>query len=1340
MTLSSLLSLRGKIVVVASLAIFILVSSFGFGQQLTGTLTGTTTDTSGAVVANAKVTMTNQLNGDVRTTTSNASGYFSITAVQPGTYTVTVEATGFKQWKQGGVVFNQGDNRALPSIALQIGAVSETVEISAGELTVPTDNAEISTTVPEDVINSFPMGSRDAGELLKVMPGMAFANGASQGWSSSTGFNDKLVGTNSGPIGQFSANGTQPNGAMAFMLDGANLVDPGNAGTQIANINQDMISEVKVLMSNYSAEYAKGPVIFQAFSKSGGSHYHGEVYTYARNSALNAIDAYAHSQIVNGSSTPALAAPAESYYYMGGNIGGPIPKLTRGNQKLFFWGGYEYMRQHPAGSIINYNVPTVEQLGGDFSNTTINGVPGTTMVSTGVTLAQQLNNVWGYAYGTMYAPPPGGTSTSVPTADFDPNGVIYAKLLPGANVAPNAGDGWNNYQYVQHVPQNRWEATGKVDYAIGDNTKLTGSYTRQIENDQHPVGIWWTPPWTLPYPSNVQAATTSQEVMVNLTHVFSPTTTNEGVFTLARYINPNTLSDPNAVSRSGLGLTMTGLFGLTTKQMPNILGPWGGMFPDIAEMNLDGPFDGGGFGATKKDPSIYDNYTKVIGSHTIKLGAYWDTSENIQSSSGFPNPPSGGANGSYALNWGAVSTGNTVADFLIGHINQYAQPNADIVNTIQGHQWSIYAQDSYKANRQLTLNYGLRFDHEGQWYGPPNGMAVWNPATYTNNSTAINPGILWHSIANNIPKSGWVSPLFYYEPRVGVAYDVFGNGKTVIRGGFASFRYQVAVNDVGGPTNLASGIYAANVYNLTSYDQINGGSGSGNANANGTTISAFQQGDNRTPYTNDWNISVAQALPFRSVFEASYVGNASRNELINGSNGKLYDQNAVQPGGYYYPDPTTPIQPNGTPLYVSTSALPCSNSAAYGSGASAGANYTLCNATGPNGEPLSANYGGSPYVGQTVSSGQKPPFVSFTQNHYRPLTNYQDVYLITHGSFANYNSLQASWKKQSGPVSYLLNYTYGKVLGIWDGQSDNGPTNGTTVNPFNLRSNYGPLAYDHTQILNATYVWNLPKFVRGNRVLETAVNSWQLSGYTTYQSGQPLEPNGVLNFTWPSGLTVPVQGLAGTQYQLPDNSIPLPNGLRSNAVNSGTWYGTDQTGGGYEATLNPLITCDPRSGRQSHQYFNPNCFAVPPQGQLGTIVWPYLHAPAYFDWDMGLYKNFPITENKRIEFRLQATNWLNHALYQFGLAGTGDEMINLQQNTPYTFPYSAVVGAPAPTGTQTQQQASCGYVGATADPNGTSCDYTVHSIATSNQNLTTTGKPAFKTGQRVLTFSAKFYF
>ncbi len=1301
---SKSLSAWQKATLLSCLAIFVSIASLGFAQQLTGTLSGTTKDSTGAVVTNAKITMKNELNGDIRTSVSNGAGYFSITAIQPGTYTVTVSAPGFKEWQEAGIAFAQGDDRTLPQIALQVGAVTETVQINAGTLSVPTENAEISSTINENMIESFPMGNRDAGELLKIMPGMAFANGTSQG----SGFSDKVVGTNTGPIGSFSSNGTQPNGAMAYMLDGANLIDPGNAGTQIANINQDMVSEVKMLMSNYDAEYAKGPVIFEAFSKSGGSKFHGEAYAYTRNSALNAVDAYAKSQIVSGATTAALAAPAESYYYMGGNIGGPIPFLSHGRQKVFFWGGYEYMRQHPAGSIINFNIPTSEQLGGDFTNTTENGIPGTTMEANGQTLAQNLLNTWNYAYGGMYNPPSGGSGTTLcaappcPVGTYDPDGLAYAGLLPKPNIIPTGGNNWSDYQYVSSVPQNRWEATGKIDYAIGDNTKLTGSYTRQIEADQHPIGIWWTPPWTLPYPSSVAANVSSQEVMVNATHVFNPTTTNEAVFTLAKFINPNTLGNPGAVDRTKLGMTdLQGFYGNTTSQMPNVTGPWGGMFPDIGEMNLDGPFGGHGFGKEAKDPSLYDNFTKVVGSHTIKLGAYWDTSENLQTSSGILS----GANGTFALNWGGYTTGNTVADFLLGRIQNYSQPNKDLVETIQMHQWSIYAQDSFKANSQLTVSYGLRLDHEGQWYGPSNGMAVWDPATYTNNPLVPDPGLLWHALDSSVPLSGWTSPLFYLAPRVGIAYDVFGNGKTVIRGGFASFRYQVAVNDVGGPANLGAGIYTPTMYNLNHYADIDGfspPSGPLVGAANGSAIAVMQRGDNRTPYTNDWNLSIAQALPWRSVFEVSYIGNQSKNELINGGNGKIDDLNAVQPGGYYFPDPTTGIQENGTRLYTSPGDLPCGNGNNL-------TNYAGCTSEGPNQEALSYNYN-----------------KAFTDNDYRPMTNYQQMLLITHGSYANYNALQTTWKKQSGPISYFLNYSFSKVMGIRDGQSDNGATNGSMVDPFNLKANYGPLAYDHTQIINATYVWNLPKFVHGSRLLEGAVNGWQLSGYTTYQSGAPLQPNGTLNFTFASGLTVPLVGAPN----LPDNSLPLPNGLRTNQVNSGSWYGTAQNGGGYEGFY-PLLTCDPRKHVFSGQYFNAGCFTTPAFGQFGTKIWPYVKAPAYFDSDLGLYKSFKLTESKRIELRIQGTNFLNHPLSQFGLGGAGDDTINLTQYTPSQYPVAQLAGG-----------ATCSVLnnGTVDAHNPNMCDYTQVSIAPSNTNTTLTGKPQFKTGQRVLTFAAKFYF
>ena len=1302
------------------LLVLILLASVCYGQQLTGTLTGTVADSAGAVVPNAKVTMTNEASGDIRSSVSNGSGYFAITAIQPGTYTVSIEAPGFKKFQRTGIGFSQGDNHTLSNIKLEVGNVSETVEIKAGADVVIPDNAEVSTTLNTELIQNTPIVGRDAGELLKVMPGMALTNGLGQG----SAFNDQVVGTNNGPVGFYSANGTQPNGAMAFMLDGANLVDPGNAGTQIANINQDMVSEVKVLMSSYSAEYAKGPVIFQAFSKSGGNQFHGEGYLYARNNIFNSWDAYTKTQYLSDiAQYPDLKDqffsnlhPDSRFYYPGGNIGGPIPFLNHGKQKVFFWGGFEYMVQHPAAAPINYNVPTAEQMAGDFSETTINGLDANTPVSGcggNATLFNCLSSgaVWQYSYSRPYGLPGGGLT--MPTSAYDPNIVGIAALLPHANITPASSNGWNNYQYVNTSPQNRWEATGKVDYAISDNTKLTVSYTRQIEKDEHPIGVWWTPPWTLPYPSNVVAATTSQQFMANFTHVFSPTTTNEFVFTLARYINPSKLANKNAVSRSALGFNVQGLFGHTTDQIPNFAGPWGGAFPNIQEFSFEGSFNGGGtFGAIKRDPALYDNYTKVLGSHTLKAGFYWDTSENIQSSGGL-GP---GDNGTYNLGWGPNSSGNLVADFLLGRTGNYQQISSFPTNDLKFHQWSIYAQDSFKANRQLTLNYGLRFDHVGQWYGTPEGFQVWQPANYVGNvytgtpgngsllsSAPPNTGLLYHKIDSSIPLSGMKSPLFYYEPRVGLAYDIFGTGKTVLRAGFAVFHYQISTQVANAATGPQGSFTFTTPGTQNGYADINSG-GAGfvppsSVTQNGATVYGLLPGDNKTPLTMDWNVTVSQTLPWRSVLEVSYVGNKSQNEWIDGGNGKVGDQNNILPGAFFLPNPS----------------------------AASGGDHYLMNIS-PN---APACTGSTPFNNQPLACAGVPNYqLSFQSNDYRPLNAYQDIYQIYHGSYANYNSLQVSWQKQSGPVTFLTNYTFGKVLGIRDGQTSNGAGNGTVVDPFSIRNNYGPLAYDHTHIMNISASWNLPKFVHGNHLLEGAANGWQLSTYTTYQSGAALQPglNGNGNASYPGGLTMPTNALP----DLPDLAIRMPNGLEATNINTSTWFGSSSYN-----LLMPQLICNPGKGLKSGQSFNPSCFGMPAYGQQGPLEWPYMRGPAYFASDLALYKNFQITERQKIQFRLSANNWLNHPLSQFGLAGNTDEVLTFS-GASTAFIDGKLSGSAGN---------ECAYAvannNATMTSDGLGCLVPVTGVpapGTPASIGTTTGKPRFKTGNRTLLFSVKYFF
>jgi hypothetical protein len=571
-------------------------------------------------------------------------------------------------------------------------------------------------------------------------------------------------------------------------------------------------------------------------------------------------------------------------------------------------------------------------------------------------------------------------------------------------------------------------------------------------------------------------------------------------------------------------------------------------------------------------------------------------------------------------------------------------------------------------------------DHIGQWYGPPNGAQVWDPASYVNGTpedpiTNDNTGLLWNAIDKRIAKSGFVSPLFYYEPRIGVAYDIFGNGKTVLRGGYSVFRYQIST-EVGGPFDGPVGSF-----NYTTPASITDGYASisnftppaGVAqNGSGNDVRALARGDNQTPKTATWNVSLARTLPWRSVLEASYVGNKSTHEWIDGANDRVGDVNSAPPGAFFGIDPFNGLLTSSNPL--------------------------TCDAGDANNNAVDCSVPGhaASYIAR------------FNANHYRPLTNYQNVYVLGHGAYANYNSLQVSWQKQSGPVTFFTNYTFGKVLGIRDGSSNNGAGNGKAVDPFVLRNNYAPLAYDHTHIVNLSYSWNLPSPIHGNKLLSGAVNGWQLSGYTTYQSGAPLQTstNGNLNAVYNSnGLTYPTVG----NPTLPDNTILMPNGLRSNQVNAATWFGTGggasgpNGDGGGPTVLLPKLVCDPRK-HASGLYFNPDCFTIPDYGQQGTKVWPYLRNPAYFDADLALFKNFRITERQKLQFRVSATNFLNHPLPQFNLNGSSNDVrLNFTRN--YTVDDQAVVG-----------------------------------LSPTNTNATTTGKPTNKVGQRVLTFTVKYYF
>ncbi len=296
--------LRHRICGVVACLLLMLVATAVRAQVTSGSLSGIVLDTSGAVISDATVVLRNEATNSNRNTNSNSTGVFTFIAVPAGSYTVTVTHAGFEGFSLNHIVLDQGAVRTIPQIALKIGSETASVSITAEAEAIPIESGQTQLTLNEEMVNDLSIEGRNAGELIKVMPGLALNTGLGQ-----AEFSSLTTGTTTGPGGSFSASGTVPFGGLSFTLDGANITDPGLQGDQVINVNQDVTAQVSILNSAFGAEYAKGPILFQALSKSGSSQFHGSGYFYVRNGALNATDAY-----VKASGAP---KPADSQMYPG---------------------------------------------------------------------------------------------------------------------------------------------------------------------------------------------------------------------------------------------------------------------------------------------------------------------------------------------------------------------------------------------------------------------------------------------------------------------------------------------------------------------------------------------------------------------------------------------------------------------------------------------------------------------------------------------------------------------------------------------------------------------------------------------------------------------------------------------------------------------------------------------------------------------------------------------------------------------------------------------------------------------------------------------------------------
>src|SRR5467141_1557397 len=1187
---------EGRIMAVLFLAavLVILVSPFqpvALAQPTSATLTGTVFDASGAVVSDAAVTLKNEASGDLRTTTSNGEGYFSFAAVPPGTYSVIVEKDGFNTWVAKSVVLNSDDKRSVSGIKLTPGAKNETVIVEASSIQItPTDSGEKSTLINQHILQNVAIVGQNAAEFIKIMPGVAMTSGV-MNVSSYAAQDDR---TGSGPVGSFSANGTR-SAALDITSDGAHIIDPGCNCGQAMNTNADMTAELKVMTSNFGADESKGPVTISAIGKSGGQQFHGEAYLYSRYYTLNANDAQ------NKNSN--IPRPETKYFYPGFQIGGPVllphTGFNRGRDKMFFFFATEYYKQDVDNGVYHAVVPTAAMRNGDFTQTLID--PKTNQPKPYVSF---LNGS-----AITGVPNANGFSNGMITGTPDPNGQILMNLYPLPTQDPSApGAGGFNYANGQTRYSNMLQFRGKVDYNLTQSTKLFVSYKTQHDSALNSLDVLWGSggnSWaapTTPYPTPLVEATTSDVVTANLTKVINPTLTNELVFSYT-YLNlPNSFKDPAKVERSSLGLNYNLLFNHPNGQnliFPQMTG-WG---DGISNMLNTGFELNGTVYAKKTLPSVADNLVKVWKTHTTKFGFYWERTWNEQ-------PGNSAVNGTMVFsNWGSGGTGNAYADMLIGQTTQYSEQNFDVVPAFRYITAEFYATDSWKVSRRLTLDYGMRFSHLGPWSDTTGyGFAAWYPAQYAaDTGGSVNgftfPGVEWNKVQSSTPLSGSGSRLFFFNPRVGFAWDLFGTGKTVLRGGYGMYPFHDEQNVQNGAYSIVRGSFASPTLWSPKISQL------GPSLANLTTpsgVTVLDPKDDQEPRTQSYSFTIAQRLPWKSQLEVAYVG--SKSDYLSNWNNNFDQINDIGSVGMF-------------------------NAAVCGATANS-TGTTVCGWL-PNCDPTVMNGSGSSCDHPDGNHGN-----GYTTNQVlkaRPLS-YGTVKIIDHKMYSNYNSLQVTWNKQSGPLTFLTNYTFGKALGI------RGEGGSATGDPTVLKNNYGTLPNNRTHIFNVAYVYEFAKVANAGRFVKNLANGWQISGIGQYQTGADLQASVSSNF----GYSAFIQ--AGTTFMGKTLMVPIQASTQ-NVLGTG------------DLTLMPTLTCDPRSGLKSHQYINGACFspfATP--GQQGAYIFPALTGPGFFNTDVSLFKNFTFgkSENKKLQFRFSANNFLNHPNRTFL---NSDQNLNLSFNS-----------------------------------------------------------------------------
>ncbi len=1102
-------------------------------QSISGSIVGTVTDPGDLAIVAAKVSLTHVATGAVRTAETDARGDFVFGTLQPGEFALRVEVPGFKALHKTGIQLSAAERLPVGRLQMEVGAVAESIEVQAQGTVVQTASAERAGTITSSQVDQIAIKGRNVMELLQLLPGVVNNSNSdviSRGWS-------------------LNVNGNRTN-TTSVTYDGMATNAIGNNNNSVLMISQDSVAEVKVLLSNYQAEYGRmSGANVQIVSKSGTRDFHGGGSYYKRHEQFNANN-YFNNQV--GAARPRYRYNTWSY-----NVGGPIfipGHFNTGRSKLFFFWNQEFWPLKSGTALQRITVPTDLEVSGDFSQS--------------LDLNSKLIVVKDPTTGAAF---PGNV---IPRNRLNSSGVALLGVFPSPNFFDRTiSAGRYNYIYQGENSDPKSTTTLKMDFNLNSNNLITANYTRHGDSSQGPfVGHSMT--WPV---LNDKRLFDGQGVVGSYKRIFSPTLINE--------LNVGFTDRPEGeIVSDGLAQLQRDKVGFNVGQFNKEANPLNLLpasnFTGVtspATIGYDGRFP---LYTTHKILTVNDNVTWTRDAHILKAGFYYDffwrgASDNTIIPFGrfdFGRDVNNPLDTNYAYS-------NTALGIFRTYTETTARPFAEW--RLSNIEW--FVQDTWKVTRRFTLDYGMRFMLVAPIWEQNDRIAgflpsAWNssqsvkliqPAMAGGKRVGVHPvtgetypvtAIGYVAPGTGNPVNGMVSPMtdsslprglvnnrgVQYAPRFGFAWDVAGNGKTAVRGGFGMFYNR---------QNLDAQILRhAFLPPLVSNPEVTNGTLDTFLSAGGLSSTQNVQGVDtigKIPTVYNWSLTIQRDIGFGTVVDAGYVGSVGRH---------LMWQRDLNP----------------VPL---------------------GANFQQSN------------------IDPTTKKAYPKQFLV-------PYAGYNNLIYREWGASSNYHSLQVSANRRfARGLQFGAAWTWSKAM---DYNSGDQSTVSALV-PVRVW-NYGLSDYDRTHLFKLNWLYDIPSLGVGNKALDRIINHWQLSGIVSFVSGNPMSVG--------YGTTTAVD-----------------------------FTGTPTQGARIVVLDNPIL---PKSERTFDRFFNTEVFRMPAVGTFGSAARTVIRGPGINNWDVALFKNIPLTERMRFQFRCETYNTFNHTQFS-GLDTTArfDTATGQQVNTRF---------------------------------------------------------------------------